>query len=66
MPKIGSLQITDAREYGYSCGVVIEQFGYWNQNEPSWAIPAWDEIGLPDFEGVFMLQRDAERALAAA
>ncbi|RWP69521.1 hypothetical protein [Mesorhizobium sp.] len=64
LPEIGSFQITDAREYGYSCGVLIEQFGYWNQPEPFWAIPAWDEIGKPDFEGVFMLKEDAECVLA--
>lgn len=57
-------RIEDAREYGYPAGFVIEAFHCWNGGEPTWAVPAWDEWGYGEREGVFATRAEAERALA--
>ena len=64
--KVGAIRVCDAREYGRDAGFVIEQFGYGQSDEPSWAIPAWDELGLGSLAEVFPTFHAARRALLAA
>lgn len=45
-------------------GFVVEQWGYWNRPDPSWAIPAWDERGHPALGGTFATREAAEAAVA--
>lgn len=61
-----NIRVEEAREYGHQSGFVVEQFGYWNQSEPFWAIPAWEERGLADLAGVFSTREEAEAAIARA
>lgn len=64
-PRIGDIQVTDFAEYGEDkTGFVIEQFAYWNQSEPCWAVPAWDERGYGELCGPFATRPEAEQALA--
>lgn len=65
MAKVGSLQITSASEYSKGEGFVIEQLGYYNQSEPSWAIPAWDEMGYPDLAEIYPTVEAAQKAIDA-
>jgi len=44
----GCIRISE--EGAYDDGkFTIETFGYWNRDEPAWAMPAWDERGFPEF-----------------
>jgi hypothetical protein len=54
------VQITAATEYGEDAGFVIERYS------PShgWCIPAWEEMGLADLEGVFPTREKAQQALS--
>lgn len=62
------IRATPASDYGLGDGFVIEQRRYWNFNldDKSWAMPAWDEIGYSNLEGVFPTRRAAERAIRDA
>jgi len=63
MERIGTLRVADYAEYGDDrSGYVIERFAYFNQREPMWAIPAWDEQAS-DLEGPFQTREAAEAAL---
>lgn len=63
MTKVGEIRIGTAAEYDLGNGFVIEQFSYWNNGEPSWAIPAWEERGYSDFAEMFCTRDAAEKAL---
>jgi hypothetical protein len=55
-------QISLAALYDRGQGFVIErQFD--NGSEVFWAIPAWDEMNMPDCEGVFPTEQAARDAL---
>lgn len=60
-----TVRVEDAREYGHAAGFVVEEFGYWNDAAPTWAIPAWEERGLADLAEVFPTRAAAEAALRA-
>lgn len=44
----------------------IETFGYWNQSEPEWAVPAWEERGFPEFATHFDSYDAAYKAIKAS
>ena len=63
---MATIRIEDAKEYGFLDGFVIEQFRQWNGDEhESWAIPAWEEMGFADLDGVFPTQAAAKAAMAS-
>ncbi len=62
MTRLGAIQ---ANATDYDGEIVVEQFGYWNNAEPSWAVPAWDENGSAGLGGPFATIADAERAIRA-
>lgn len=66
MPQIGDIQVCDAREYGHASGYVVEEYDYWNQAEPFWAIPAWEERGHSDLAAVFETYEAAAHAIEDA
>lgn len=51
----------------YPDGIKIECYRYWCYSHwnrgPSWAVPAWDEIGLSCLKGPFADVAEAERVL---
>lgn len=60
------VRIEAASEYGLGDGFVIEQLRHWNFGaEETWAIPAWEEMGLCGLEGPFQTKEMARRALAS-
>jgi hypothetical protein len=62
-----SVRPYDAREYGHEAGFVIEQYRHWNfEDEESWAIPAWDEMGFADLSRVFPTIKAAQAAINSA
>jgi hypothetical protein len=59
-----NIRATPASEYDLGEGFVIEQCRHWNFNdEPSWAIPAWEEMGCDHLSGVFPTRSAAEAAI---
>jgi hypothetical protein len=66
-PRPGDLQVGAWSEYEPGQpGFVIEEFGYssYHSDPPGWRIPAWDERGEPQFEGVFPTYAEAAYILA--
>jgi len=62
-----NVRATHASEYDMGDGWVVEQFRYWNGSEfESWALPAWEEKGLPHLAEVFPTLEAANAAIAAA
>ncbi len=59
MDRPGALRV-NATDYDE---IVIEQFNYWNRDEPSWAVPAWEEWGEGDLAGPFTSADEAKRVL---
>lgn len=55
--------ICAASEYGKREGFVIEK-QFWNGESPMFAIPAWDEMNMPDCAGVFETRDQAIYKLA--
>jgi hypothetical protein len=45
---LGRIRISDEGEY-HPGKFTIELFSYWNRDEPSWGMPAWDERGWSKF-----------------
>jgi len=62
MEKLGAVRVSSIGDY--EDGFYIEQFSYWNSDEPQWAVPAWDERGMPHFCGPFASSEAAQIALA--
>lgn len=62
MPKIYDIRANDT---DYDGRIVIEMFSYWGRGEPSWAVPAWDERGEPQYEGPFSSMVEAEAVVEA-
>lgn len=65
-PRPGELQVSPWSEYEPGTpGFVIEEFGYtsYHSDPPSWRIPAWEERGEPQFEGIFPTREAAERVM---
>lgn len=62
MSKIGDLQVCARSEYDPGePGFIIEQLGYWNYgDQPTWAIPAWEEMGLAHFGRTYPTREAAE------
>lgn len=61
-PDFGDIQIGSSAEYdNLPAGFVIEEYGVYG-----WAIPAWEERGLCDLDGVFPTIEAARAALASA
>ncbi len=59
-----TVRIESAKEYGYEFGFVVEQLRYWNGDDrQTWAIPAWEEMGLGGLGGVFPTRHAAQAAL---
>jgi hypothetical protein len=58
-PKIGTLRVGDAAEYG-RVGFVIEQYRYGNSDEPDWCVPGWieDQWGETGFFATAEAARD--------
>lgn len=48
----------------YDEGIVVERLGYFNQPDLWWAVPAWEEQGLPELAGPFSSTEEAEQVLA--
>jgi hypothetical protein len=68
-PKIGALRVAPWSEYEPGQpGFVIEQFSYtsYRSDPPSWVLPAWEERGCGDLDGVFSTEEAARQALAEA
>ncbi len=66
-PQVGDIRVGRWDEYEPGqAGFVIEQLTYgasYLNDEPFWAIPAWDERGQPGLAGVFATYAEAERAM---
>lgn len=60
---LGCIRISPEGEY-HPGKYTIETFGYWNQDEPSWGMPAWDERGWSEFDTHFDSYAAAEKAIA--
>lgn len=62
-----SVRVADATQYYHQFGYVIERFGYWGgAPRKSWGVPAWEDMGLGELEGVFLTRAEAEAALTSA
>ncbi len=62
MAQIGAIQVSPFNAYDDN-GYRIEQYGYWNTNEPFFAVPAWEEMGYPDLAAVFETKAAALKAI---
>ena len=60
-PKLGSLRVMPAIG-----GYVIEQFNYWQRDEPHWGVPDWEERSRPELAGVFRSYSKAKSAIEEA
>jgi hypothetical protein len=64
MSATATIQVCDPSEYDGR--IYIESLEYWNgRNEPSWAVPAWEERGLSELCGPFDSIEQAQAALAS-
>lgn len=65
--EYGQMQVSPYSEYQPNAvGFVIEFANYWNGGELSWALPAWDEMGMgDDADGIFPTQELAIIAMKA-
>jgi hypothetical protein len=60
-----SIKVCDPSDYDGR--VLIESFEFWNgRSEPTWAVPAWEEIGLSELCGPFRSVEEAQAAIDAA
>lgn len=63
MPQLGDTRVNSTE---YREDIVIEQFSYWgSDDEPSWAVPAWEERGDCDLSGPFASHAEAAEAAEA-
>lgn len=60
MPRLGAIQVNST---DYDGDIVVERFDFWNQPEPFWAVPAWDEGGAAPLAGPFASVAEAEAAI---
>lgn len=60
MPRLNDARVNDR---DYEGRIVIEKFNYWNDSEPSWAVPDWEERGEGDLAGPFATRAEAIAAL---
>ena len=58
----GCIRISSEGEY-HPGKFTIETFGYWNRDEPTWGMPAWDERGFPEFMEHFDSYNSAYKAI---
>ena len=61
-PRLGAIQVNAT---DYDGKIVVERFGFYNGDEPMWAVPAWEECGQSGLRGPFATVADAERAIRA-
>lgn len=45
----------------YNGRIMIEK--YYGRSEYDWAVPAWEELGYPEFEGPFATVEEARHAV---
>lgn len=62
MTKLKLIQINDA-DYGDDRVLIEAQ--HWYRDGLDWAVPAWEEMGLGELEGVFATRAVANAALAS-
>ena len=65
-PKLGSLRVMPASDYGKGLGYGIELFSYWQRDEPHWCVPDWEERSRPELAGVFRSYSKAKAAIEEA
>lgn len=64
--RVGDVRVAPYSEYEPGAeGFVIERLGYWNNCEPTWALPDWIEWSRGSLDGIFPTREAAEQALAA-
>jgi hypothetical protein len=67
MSDLPLFNITRASDYeDGAAGFVIEQLGFWTTDRKHYAIPAWEERGLPQLAERFPTMRAAQAALDEA
>jgi hypothetical protein len=59
-----NVRIGKAEEYELGAGFVIELRRHWNRDVETWALPDWEECGLPLLGGKFPSVASARRALS--